>query len=105
MIPKKRKRDAVDKKVTPIRSQKKKIVNKDPAPETAESECKSSAINVAYIVGIFGAIGIYKWFSTEKDTDCPELQPEVHCRVERVADDPPSPKPDIISLDKEMNNS
>ena len=52
----KKKRDAVDKKVTPIRSQKKKIVNKHPAPETAESECECSAINVAYIAGIFGII-------------------------------------------------
>ena len=71
-----------------------------------ENECESSAVNIVYIASIFGiaagAIAIYKWFFTGKDNGCPELQPVVHHRVERVADDPPpppSPKPDIISLD------
>ena len=68
-----------------------------------ENECENSAVNIVYIASIFGiaagAIAIYKWCFTGKDNNCPELQPVAHHRVERVADDPPSPKPDIISLD------
>ena len=50
------KRAAVDKKIDPIRRQKKKLLNKDSDPKTIESECESSAINIAYIVGIFGIV-------------------------------------------------
>ena len=59
-----------------------------------ESNCENSAINVAYIAGIFGivtrAIAVYKWFYTEKCEKVPNPEPEpeiVHHRVERVADE------------------
>ena len=86
-----------------LRKEKLRLLKKESSTQTVEDDCKSSAINVAYIAGIFGivtgAIAVYRWFFPGKDKDIPELQPAVLC-VEKVADEPlnPGPKPDIISL-------
>ena len=77
-----------------LRKEKKRLLKEGPTSETdseGESNCENSAINVAYIAGIFGivtgAITVYKWFFTEKCEKVSNPEP-VHHRVERVADEP-----------------
>ena len=95
------KRVAAGKKLAALRAEKNKLLGKSSNPSKhVENECESSAVNIAYIASIFGivagAIAIYKWFFTGKDNDCPELQLVIHHCVERVADNPPSPKSTML---------
>ena len=83
------KKVAAGKKLAALQAEKRKLLGKRGNPsENVENECESSAVNITYIASIFGlatgALVIYKWFFTGKDNNCPELQPVVHHRVERV---------------------
>ena len=49
------KRVAAGKRLSALRKDKKRLL-KGTEPENGENECESSAINVAYIAGIFGIV-------------------------------------------------